>query len=188
MNDIADLFVTSPVARPPWPIAADPVAVKIKSFANLPEGWHFGEGGPIKRRVIDAALMWHSFLVNAGIHRIGATPGERGTVVVASLINDKYTEIISEPNRTFTVVRDRENGRSIYRRDLTENQVKDLINQLLRGSWNMSAGFTPVNLTTILGDSVVRRSATSRVAAARDSQSLTVSVSSLPALRYVSMR
>ena len=163
------------------------VVEKIQSFANLPKGWHYGEGGPISKRIIDSALMWYDLLVDAGMERVGATPSEDGAIVVSALIFGKYTEIISERNQTFTVVRDRENGHSTYKRALTEDQVRHWLNELLGRSWNTFAGFTLGSLTRTREDSVVRRLRILPGVVAEGFQLPNANVSAPVALPYASM-
>jgi hypothetical protein len=170
------------------PRRVDRIATKIRSFAALPKGWHYGEGGPISARVINASLMWYDFLIDAGVDRIGATPSEDGAVVVSAHIRGRYTEIISENDKTFTVIRDKENGRSIHKRNMTENQAKDLIDQILGRTWNTSAGSTPASLILILSDSAAKHFAIPLDAVAQDFRSRIVDVSMRVALPYASTR
>src|ERR1700733_1572587 len=57
---------------------------KIISFSNLPEGWDYGNGGPISDRTIITALEWNIILIVHGFSNINASPGSGGEIVVAS--------------------------------------------------------------------------------------------------------
>jgi hypothetical protein len=120
--------------------STDPVVEKIKSFNQLPQGWHFGDGGPIPLEVIDSALKWHCLLTEHGVTKIDASPSEFGSVLVAATLANHYTEIISEPDGKFTVTRDQRPERPTYCRGLSEAQVKALILQMAVESCNMFAG------------------------------------------------
>jgi hypothetical protein len=152
MSEFPHKFMQTPTVRASWPAPTDPTASKIRSFGSLPKGWHFGDGKAIGERVINVALSWVEFLRDRGINDIDVAPSESGAILMACTVGRRYTEIILEPKGAFTVARDRENGQAIYERGLSEEQAKNLISQLSRGTWSTFAGFTPANISHSTGD------------------------------------
>ena len=67
---------------------------KIRSFADLPPGWDYGEGAAISVSVIRAAVEMVRFLVSLGASKIDASPDATGGVLVAASLRGQYTEVI----------------------------------------------------------------------------------------------
>ena len=106
-------------------------ASKIKSFACLPHGWRFDEGGPIAAREIASALKWVEFLAECGVTEADASPGESGSILLAAFISGKYTQIVFEPTGDFTVSRYLRPERALYRSNLSETEARHLVHQIL---------------------------------------------------------
>jgi hypothetical protein len=139
----------TPLAFGPYGVACsdavNPVDAKIRSFAQLREGWRYVEGGPISQSTIASALQWRGFLTLRGITGIEAVPGAGREIVLAALISGRYTEIITEANGTFTVVRDHDDQEDLYESDLSMLEAKNLILGMLGKAWTTFAGSTRTN-------------------------------------------
>lgn len=57
---------------------------KLRSFANLPAGWHYGRGGPIGHLALSTAEEVYWQLLMVGLTRTDAFPGVDGEVVIAA--------------------------------------------------------------------------------------------------------
>ena len=133
-----------------WPVStsvreAIKVATKIRSFAQLPVGWHYGEGRPISAKVISRALEYSDFLAIQGLGA-EAFASERGSITLLVNINGKYTEIRVETGRTYTIVRDGESSGVIFLRGLSLMEAQKATSQMMGNSWSTSAGSTLVNI------------------------------------------
>lgn len=139
----------------------DPVDVKIRSFASLPVGWRYGEGGPVSMAVINSALGLRRFLSTHRASRISAVPGPGGEVVVAGGVGGHYLEMIAEADGTFTIVHDHAEADGIYEPDLSLAEAKRLALDVLRKAWIMSVGYIQTNTLANMADLPARHSETS---------------------------
>jgi hypothetical protein len=78
-------------------------AMKILSFNRLPRGWHYGDGGPLSRARIDAALslFWRMNLLGFDTD---AFPGAHGELMVAGNSANHYIEAIAEADNSISIV------------------------------------------------------------------------------------
>jgi hypothetical protein len=76
---------------------------KIRSFAQLPQGWHYGAGGPIAGEIIHIACqyLWH--LMMLGFVETDAFPGVDGEVMVTAYRGKHCIELTVELDRSFAV-------------------------------------------------------------------------------------
>lgn len=58
------------------------VAKKIRSFAELEEGWHFGDGVPATEEAIQAGLELLEFSLGRALYKCDAFPGLSGEVIL----------------------------------------------------------------------------------------------------------
>ena len=77
---------------------------KLISFAELENGWHYGEGVPAKPEVIASALAILDKLSSVGIERVNAFPGIAGEARVTAYIEDDYHEFTVETNGIISYV------------------------------------------------------------------------------------
>jgi hypothetical protein len=120
---------------------------KIISFSNLPEGWDYGNGGPIPDRTIIAALEWNLILVVHGFSNINAFPGSGGEIVVASSNGDHYIEVIVEADETVSLAYDFKRRQVFYRLRMDAEDAKKLVKSLAGTICNVSTLYTAVNIT-----------------------------------------
>jgi hypothetical protein len=77
---------------------------KIRSFANLKDGWHFGEGSLISEEAIFDALFLHVQILMAGFTETDAFPGLSGEIQVTAYWNENYFEFTREPDGRWTFI------------------------------------------------------------------------------------
>jgi len=114
---------------------------KIRSFANLREGWRYGEGGPVPNGTIALALEWRRFLMLHNINDIDAAPGAGGEIALAATFKGAYTEIIIESDGTFTIIQDQSAAEDIYESGLSMAEAKSLVLNMLGIAWITFGGF-----------------------------------------------
>jgi hypothetical protein len=122
------------------------------------------------------------------VNDVDAAPSERGAVLLAATIGRKYTEVILETDRTFTVARDKERGHSLYRRKLSETDAKKLIEKMLGEPWNTSGGSIRASSSPSTGGLGVVRFVTGGADSRRWSHLWIANASKEQALPYASMR
>jgi hypothetical protein len=109
----------------------------IKSFADLPKGWDYGEGGPIAKPVIDAALEWNSFLSLQGF-RTDAFPGAEGEISVSASVNDHYLEVIVEDDEKVSVAYDYQRKQVFYELRRTPEEAREIVFKVMGKIWSVS--------------------------------------------------
>jgi hypothetical protein len=122
------------------------VETKIKSFANLDNGWDYGRGGPIQPTTIRLALSWSRFLRNRGLLEIDAFPGESGEIVVSADHGDHYCEVIIEPDHTISIAYDFKGKQMYYKPNMSESDARFVILGVVRQIWNVFDYYTRISL------------------------------------------
>lgn len=72
---------------------------KLESFAYLKSGWHFGEGEPISKSLLDRARVLVANGAAVGLH-VDAFPGPDGSVAVAFHKGDECVEVVLNTDTT----------------------------------------------------------------------------------------
>lgn len=98
----------------------------IKSFANLEEGWHFGDGGPISQAVIDSSVKLLDALLAVG-YAANAAPGIGGEICFGADFGKWLIEVEVETDSTYRLMIDNKesfaDSDSIWIADLTFDAV-----------------------------------------------------------------
>lgn len=121
--------------------------LKIFSFLNFPEGWHFGQGKPPAVRTVLMALRLHSFLLRRGFIKTDSFPGISGELAVTAYDADNYFEFTVEPDETITCSLECGDEILQHREGLTQSQAIELI-QSLEPSCNTSEFYQRI-ITTL---------------------------------------
>jgi hypothetical protein len=79
---------------------------KINEFAELPNGWHFGEGVPPSQDARRRAISFVSAANALGIKRANAFPGASGQVQVTFYHDDRMLELTLEEGGAVTIAED----------------------------------------------------------------------------------
>ena len=83
------------------------VAQKIRSFAELPEGWHFGEGVGATEAAVGSALAINTLLADYRARNIEAFPCVDGGVLVHGYQGTDILEIQCDPDNKVHLVHER---------------------------------------------------------------------------------
>jgi hypothetical protein len=127
---------------------------KIESFANLPQGWDYGAGGPIPKKTRDAALEWNNLLKFHGFGDTDAFAGGSREIVIALTSGDHYLEVIVEPDDSVSVAYDYQRKQMFYRPKLSDLEAQLAIQEVVRRIWSASGYFTLTSI--ILGNANLR--------------------------------
>lgn len=80
---------------------------KVREFAELPEGWHFGEGMPLSQARIDFAVTLLEFAEQFDVQRANAFPGIAGQVEITFYNENRMLEITLEADDSITIAEDK---------------------------------------------------------------------------------
>jgi hypothetical protein len=122
---------------------------KISSFASLPEGWDYGNGGPIPASTLALAFEWNGYLRSLGFFETGAFPGGDGEVVLATGYGDHYLEVIIEPKSKISVAYDYKGKQKLYLPNMAATEAKWAISNIVGQIWSASDYFIPTNLINV---------------------------------------
>lgn len=126
---------------------------KVKSFKNLKEGWHYGEGASFNDKNINCAIDLCEFLLNNSFIKIDAFPGFSGEIRITAYPLDYYFEITLDDNENVSLLIENGNDQEIFR---IENQNCESIKKLIIEKRDSLLWNTPEYLhyitTTVLGN------------------------------------
>jgi hypothetical protein len=123
------------------------VEEKLNSFANLPDGWDYGEGGPIPVERIALAHVWNSFLRSRGFFDTDVSPGTDGEIAIGGRLGNHYVEIILEPDSTVSVAYDRNRKQVFYKLHQQPWEAQKVVVKLMDEIWSASTLFTGTSIT-----------------------------------------
>lgn len=119
---------------------------KINSFAELPQGWHFGEGVPPSpemrdkaKRVIQAAEYW-------GLERANAFPGAHGEIQVTFYRDNRMLELSLELDGSVTMAEDEGKTQVDFREDATISEAYSHLREFSQSVWTILE-LSTVNIT-----------------------------------------
>jgi hypothetical protein len=76
---------------------------KIRSFANLPAGWHYGRGGAVGGDIIRIARRYLWCFLMLGFTETDAFPGAGGEIMVTAYRDGHCIQVTIEVDKTFVV-------------------------------------------------------------------------------------
>jgi hypothetical protein len=120
-------------------------AENIISFSLLPDGWDYGEGGPIPQLTINNALAWERFFDLKGWDT-NAGPGTDGEIAVSAKLGSSRVEVVIEPKNTLTVAYDFKGTRVSYAPRISTQEAHKRILEIVE-PWNASDSSTQRNST-----------------------------------------
>jgi hypothetical protein len=135
---------------------------KLKSFADLEEGWDYGAGGPVPEHRIRAAQTWNRILELFGFSKLDASPGSDGEISIAGSCGDRYLEIVVESDDvSASVAYDFKGEQQFYvRRPVIE--ALDLVLDVAGEIWSASTWYTPESIMQARGSGFVQPFGTTR--------------------------
>jgi len=71
---------------------------QIRSFAQLPNGWHYGEGRGATDKAVATAVGANSLLLMHGAHDVEAFPDVEGGILLSGYHGDHTLEILCDPS------------------------------------------------------------------------------------------
>jgi hypothetical protein len=138
-------------------------SAKIRSFAKLPAGWHYGRGVPPSDDVVARALSWYRLFQQLGFAETDAFPGVRGEIAVTAYEGDHYISVGIEPDGTLTVLYQREGLDVVDQEGLSNADARAIIvrvGQEIEHPCAMSDWFTQTRLIPEGANFTIMRSRT----------------------------
>jgi hypothetical protein len=125
---------------------------KIKSFRDLPVGWHYGSGVPPTDETIRKALLLNAEAGFAGFRKTNAFPGTDGEIQVTAYHESIYLELMLELDGRVIFIYEH-NDKEIAYEGLTLNEAIARIRTFRGLTWALSGLSTSGTTTPIKSDS-----------------------------------
>jgi len=120
---------------------------KISSFAELPIGWHFGEGVSSFPENIEEATKLLRFAGFLGVTRTNAFPGINGQVQVTFYHKDLMLELTLESDGFVTIAEDESDTQVVFREGAPKIEAYAKLIEFSQKVWDSSESFI-VDTTT----------------------------------------
>jgi hypothetical protein len=110
---------------------------KILRFGELPDGWHFGEGGPIPVSTVSHAVTIADLGETLGLQS-NAFPGAGGEVAVAFYAEERVFEVIVGPEGVECAFTELHDGSDVDEADVStyEDVYMTLLDMVERPEWH----------------------------------------------------
>jgi hypothetical protein len=102
---------------------------KIREFAELRDGWCYGEGHPPSESTVKAALELNKWAIRLGLGRTNAFPGLDGEITVVVYVGDHDYEFRVESDGQVSYQHDLD-GNMLEQRLLSLKEAKSLIQKI----------------------------------------------------------
>jgi hypothetical protein len=120
---------------------------KINSFADLPDGWDYGSGGPIDRNALEQARLWNFYLSSQAFDYTDAFAGSEGKVTIVAGRGDHYIEVIIHTDQTYSVAYDYKRKQKFYRLRQSIGAAMQSVQEALGEIWSASTSSIRESLT-----------------------------------------
>ena len=87
---------------------------KIREFADLPNGWHFGNGVAPPQPMIEQAILFVNYGRLLGLTRANAFPGVNGEVEIRFYEGERMLETTIEADNSLTIAEDRNDTQTAF--------------------------------------------------------------------------
>lgn len=125
---------------------------KLRSFEQLPVGWHYGSGGPASRTVIDAAVSLYEQMVSLGLTRTDAFPGAEGEIQVTAYHRQHFVAVTIDPHLAYTVCHEDGDVDCCEVEGGNRAEAIEQLREITREIWGSSVSSTPgIMIPTAVG-------------------------------------
>ena len=114
------------------------VAGTIRSFSNLPAGWHYGSGVGADPYAVDVALSITSLLIDHRARNIEAFPDLDGGILVCGYHKQDTLEILCRPGGRINYVHEINDELANERENVSQRQVEEYLGEL---EWRQRSSF-----------------------------------------------
>ena len=130
-------------------------AAKIRSFAQLPDGWHYGEGCAATGEAMGVAVEVDALFLMYGADAVEVFPDVDGGILVSGYRESESLEVLCGPSGRLTIVHEVEDEVVADRGDVSIDDAAAYIGEI---------GWTPENLSEYsIPSTTARAKADSRV-------------------------
>jgi len=169
-------------------LTASPTESKIRGFAELTHGWHYGEGVAFDDSILADAISLSREATRLAFFETDAFPGLSGEARFTIYLDDDYLEFTVEPDRSVTFCHETGGEQVCYQEGLSLQSAKATMREFGAEEWSTSEFSQSVFMTGVVAGF---RASYSEIQAgtgeAQGFQSSAPSASLRPAERYASI-
>ena len=109
--------------------------MKLDSFATLPVGWHYGDGGPIAREIIERSKALYRDLIVLGFTQTDAFPGFDGEIRLTAYNLPHYLQIDLHLDGRYSYVHEYGREERSARPAITLGELKAALRKIRAEEW-----------------------------------------------------
>lgn len=128
-----------------------PIITKIQGFAQLPKGWHYGEGRPADEATVNNATAIAKEARHLNFKEMDAFPGVSGEVVVVIYSGDEDLEFTLFQNGRVTFSHESGCLEIDYQENLSLVDAIEKLRSFRKSRCRQSDSFTSTTMTTSVG-------------------------------------
>ena len=128
-------------------ISASDTIQRIRSFANLAVGWHYGQGNPPSADAIDRAISLVNFAQREGFHKTDAFPGIEGSILTTVYYYTFTLEFEVRPDGLVDYILEKNDAEIDEEEGLTDEAARGKIASFGENLWNQFVFYTYNTMT-----------------------------------------
>ncbi len=132
------------------------VITKVRSFTELPVGWHFGGGVPASPQMMERAIMLVRFAAASGIKRANAFPGVDGEIQVTFYHEDSMLELSLELDGSITIAQDEGKSQIHFKEFAGITDALTILTEFSQKVWESSESSTESTMIRNVRTSLVK--------------------------------
>ena len=116
---------------------------RIRSFRNLGEGWHYGDGRGATESAIRSALEIQSNFIRYGARKIEAFPDPDGGILISGYHEEHTIEVFCTDDGRMNILHERDDCALYEKNDVTLDELIDYLGGLQWSLKNSFVSFIP---------------------------------------------
>jgi len=129
--------------------------LKLRSFSELPQGWHYGRGGPIASDVLELTARIYNDLLILGLSRTDVFPDPAGGVLLTAYQGSHYVGIDVGADLSLSLVHEDDDEECCHLHDANLREIKRALAKVADEIWGMFVSSTQSFGRPIVGASVM---------------------------------
>lgn len=110
---------------------SEAVVEKIRSFRELPDGWHYGEGVCATDTAVELALIMQATLISGKASEVEVFPDVSGGILVAGYYEEETVEIFCKHDGALSFVHEAGEEVDYARDNVSAQEAKEYVRELL---------------------------------------------------------
>ncbi len=109
----------------------DAAIIKIDSFVDLPNGWHYGEGRGATKLAVNSARTMHALLMEHNVNEVEVFPDANGGILLSGYYDEETLEVFCDHDGKINILHEVGNEITYEKDDVSAQEVKGYVGGLL---------------------------------------------------------